>query len=113
MSTRALEALDLILDRSEDADDALRDAVRMLAEEPSITWAGIAFLESGELALGPSAGTPDEARRHRVPITYQGTLVGELQIDGEVDEAFLSRVALLLSAHVLIGWDTAGEAWKP
>jgi hypothetical protein len=49
----------------------------------------------------------------RVSIAFQGTPVGELWVDGEAEEAFLERVAVLLSAHVLIGWDTRGETWEP
>ena len=113
MTARALEALDRILNRSEDADEALRATVRTLADEPDVAWAGIAFLEDGNLVLGPQAGEPDEARRTRTPVVFQGADVGELWVDGEVDQAFLDRVALLVSAHVLIGWDTRGEAWTP
>jgi hypothetical protein len=47
------------------------------------------------------------------PVTYQGTQVGELWIDGEADRAFLERVGVLVSAHVLIRWDTRGETWEP
>ena len=59
------------------------------------------------------AGEPDETRRVRIPVLFQGSEVGELWVDGEADRAFLERVALLVSAHVLIGWDTRGEAWEP
>ena len=113
MSTRALEALDRALNRGEEPDEVLRDTVRILAEEPGLHWAGIAFLEDGTLTVGPEAGVRDEGLRVRVPIAYQGTSVGELWVDGEADPAFLTRVALLISAHVLIGWDTGGEAWEP
>lgn len=113
MSTRALEAIDRILDRSADADEVLRDTVRVLAQEPAIAWAGIAFLEGGELTLGPSAGAPDETRRRRVPITYEGSSVGELWLDGEADDAFLEQVTSAVATHVLIGWDTGGESWEP
>ncbi len=113
MSAAALVAIDRIVGASEDADEVLRDTVRVLSEEPSISWAGIAFSEGGELTVGPAAGIPHEARRQRTTITYQGVPVGELWVDGEADSAFLSRVAELLAAHVLIGWDTGGEAWEP
>jgi len=113
MSARALEALDRILNRSEDADEALRATVELLANEPGIAWAGIAFLEEGDLVLGPHAGEADEARRRSTAILFEGADVGELWVDGEADPAFLERVALLVSAHVLIGWDTRGEAWTP
>ncbi len=113
MSTRALEALDRILNRGDDADDVLRSVVRVLADEPEIAWAGVAFLDEGRLVLGPEAGEPDESRRVRVPVVYQGEPVGELLVDGEADRAFLERVAVLISAHVLIGWDTRGQPWEP
>jgi GAF domain-containing protein len=55
-----------------------------------------------------------------VPIAYEGRVVGEIDIDsdapasfGAEDKAFLERVALLISPHCLVGWDTGGEAWRP
>ena len=113
MSSRALEALDTILSGSEDADEALRSTVNVLVDEPEIAWAGIAFFEDGSLVLGPQAGQPDEPRRIRTPVVFQGAEVGELWVDGESDPAFLERVAALVSVQVLIGWDTRGEAWTP
>jgi hypothetical protein len=85
----------------------------VLADEPGVAWAGIAFLEDDDLVLGPHAGKPDELRRTRTPVVFQGARVGELWVDGDADEVFLARVALLVSAHVLIGWDTRGESWEP
>lgn len=113
MSTRALAALDRILNRGGEPDDLLRSAVSALAEDPRIAWAGIAFLDEGALALGPTAGDPDEAHRNRVSIVFQGAEVGELLVDGDAEPEFLERVATLLSAYVLIGWDTRGEIWEP
>ena len=53
-----------------------------------------------------------------VPIVYEGRVVGEIDIDsdrpgafGVDDRQFLERVALLISAHSLVGWDTGGVAW--
>jgi L-methionine (R)-S-oxide reductase len=53
-----------------------------------------------------------------VPITYEGKIVGEIDIDsdrpaafGEADRTFLERVALLISPHGLVAWDTGGVAW--
>jgi GAF domain-containing protein len=53
-----------------------------------------------------------------VPIVYEGRVVGEIDIDsdrpaafGADDRKFLERVALLISAHSLVGWDTGGVAW--
>ena len=53
-----------------------------------------------------------------VPISYEGRVVGEIDVDsdelsafGGDDRAFLERVALLISSHCLVGWDTGGVAW--
>jgi L-methionine (R)-S-oxide reductase len=53
-----------------------------------------------------------------VPISYEGRVVGEIDIDSDQlaaftdeDRAFLERVAVLISAHSLVGWDTGGMAW--
>jgi L-methionine (R)-S-oxide reductase len=53
-----------------------------------------------------------------VPIPYEGRVVGEIDIDsdgptafGEADRAYLERVALLISPHCLVGWDTGGKPW--
>jgi putative methionine-R-sulfoxide reductase with GAF domain len=55
-----------------------------------------------------------------VPISYEGRVVAEIDIDsdtpaafGEEDRRFLERVALLISPYCLVGWDTGGEAWSP
>jgi hypothetical protein len=113
MSSRALDAIDRVLREQKDADDILRSTVEVLTREPGVTWAGVAFLESGEPVLGPSAGEPDEALRKSVPIAYRGAQVGELWVDGDVDRTLLERIAFLISEYVLIGWDTRGEAWEP
>jgi GAF domain-containing protein len=53
-----------------------------------------------------------------VPIVYERRVVGEIDIDsdrsaafGTDDRKFLERVALLISAHSLVGWGTGGVAW--
>ncbi len=55
-----------------------------------------------------------------VPIAFEGRVVGEIDIDsdtpaafGEDDRVFLERVALLISQHSLVAWDTGGVAWSP
>ena len=113
MSAEVLEALDRILESGGEPDDVLREAVQALADSLGITWAGIAFLDQGTLVLGPTAGEPDESQRVSVPIVFQDSNVGELRIDGRAERTFLERAATLLSGHVLIGWDTRGEAWDP
>ena len=53
-----------------------------------------------------------------VPIVYESRVVGEIDIDsdqpaafGEADRAYLERVAVLISPHCLVGWDTGGVPW--
>ena len=113
MSTTILDTLAGILEGGVEADDVLREAVSKLVAEPAIEWVGIAFLDEGTLVLGPAEGEPDESQRVTVPILFQDTVVGELWVDGDPDPEVLSSVAALLAGHVLIGWDTRGEAWDP
>ena len=113
MSARAFESVGSLLVSGADADDVLRAVVTTLADEPGISWAGILFVERDALVVGPQAGTPDESRRVQVPVVYHGERVGELVVDGEPDVSFLEPIAALISAYVLLGWDTGGEAWDP
>jgi putative methionine-R-sulfoxide reductase with GAF domain len=113
MSPDAVERIQPLLAEAGDADDVLRGTVAVLVAEPGIVWAGIGFVEEGAIALGPAAGKPDEGRRKRVPIVFQDAVVGELCADGDVDTTLLERVAGLIGAQVLIGWDTGGQAWEP
>jgi putative methionine-R-sulfoxide reductase with GAF domain len=113
VSAGTIDAIERLLAEAEDADDALRAALSTLVEEPEIVWAGIAFVEEGAIALGPTAGTPDERGRVRIPVVFQRALVGELWVDGTADPALLEQVAGSLAPHVLIGWDTRGETWEP
>lgn len=53
-----------------------------------------------------------------VPISFEGRVVGEIDVDsdeagafGPEDRSFLERVALLISPHCLVGWDTGGVPW--
>lgn len=107
------QALVEILERGGDADDVLRRVVEHLAEQPSVAWAGIAFVEGDALVLGPGTGTPDESARVRTPIRYDGSLVGELWVDGRTEESVVTGVAAAVAPYVLIGWDTQGKTWKP
>jgi hypothetical protein len=112
-TTGALEAIDRILNRGGDADDVLRAVVAALHELAGYAWAGIFFAEGDRLVLGPQAGVADEERRLATPVRWQGDRIAELAVDGAppTDAAFLDRVALLISNHCLVGWDTGGEAW--
>jgi hypothetical protein len=96
-----------------DADDMLRDVVAALAGRYG--WAGIAFVEGGELVLGPQAGGRVPAEPVRVPVVWEGEAVAELCIGGapEEDRMSLRRAAELVAGHCLVGWDTGGEAWEP
>jgi hypothetical protein len=113
-TTGALEAIERILNRGGDADDVLRQVVAALHERAGYPWAGISFLEGGKLQLGPSAGTPDLSRRTTVHVTWRGDRIAELAADGAApdDRPFLERVAVLVSGHCLVGWDTGGEPWE-
>jgi len=108
-----VDEVERILGAGADADDVLRAVVQALVERGGCAWAAISFVEGGELVPGPAAGEPDEERRTAVPVSYNGERVGELAVDGAVDEAELERLAALVSTHVLLGWDTGGEAWTP
>lgn len=96
-----------------DADEVLRAAVEILAAEPDVEWAGIAFLEAGALVLGPQAGISSSTERTAFPILYEGSPIGELRVAGKADEQLLEGVASLVAPYVLIGWDTQGVAWEP
>lgn len=111
--SRPLDEIDRVAAEGGDADDVLRAVVVALAAEPEIAWAGIRFLEAGELVLGPTAGTPNENQRHTTPITYRDDPVGELVVDGVAEQSLLEQVATRISAYVLLGWDTGGDAWEP
>ncbi|MGH3137904.1 MAG: hypothetical protein ACRDPV_15575, partial [Gaiellaceae bacterium] len=70
MSAGVLEALERTLGGDGEPDDVLREAVSVLATDPEIAWAGIAFLDDGALVLGPAAGNPDVSQRLSVPILF-------------------------------------------
>lgn len=55
-----------------------------------------------------------------VPISFEGRVVGEIDIDSdepaafaEADREFLERVAELISPQCLVAWDTQGRSWQP
>lgn len=113
MSGRALAEIDRVIALGSEADDVLRAVVTALVDEPAIGWAGVGFLEGGALVLGPEAGVADPTERVDVPVVYQGTVVGELAVDGDAETAYLAQIADRISTHVLLGWDTGGETWEP
>jgi putative methionine-R-sulfoxide reductase with GAF domain len=111
--TGTLEAVRSIVEQGVEADDVLRAVVESMVSTDGVQWAGVAFIEDDELLLGPSGGAPDESRRERVPVAYDGAAVGELWADGEIRRNELEQIAALIAPYVLIGWDTGGEAWEP
>ena len=113
MSEQALAEIDKVIGDGVEADDVLRTVVAVLAAEPDIVWAGILFLDDGALTLGPEAGEADPTQRFGVSVRYEGTVVGELAIDGGAETAFLVQIADRIATHVLLGWDTGGETWEP
>ena len=78
-------------------------------------YAAIAFVEDGELGPGPSVGERREPVQ-ALPISFRDARVAELHVAppaaGEEESAFLERVALLISPHCLVGWDTGGVPWS-
>jgi len=97
-----------------DADDVLRQTVADLAR--TYGWVGIAFVEQGELVVGPATGLEPETT-FAVPIVCDGARIAELRVaPADVtpeQHASLERVADELSLYSLVGWDTGGEAWSP
>jgi hypothetical protein len=112
-TTDALEAIERILAEGGDADEALRRVVAALHERAGSAWAGIFFVEAGDLRLGPAAGEPDDSRRTQVDVRWRGDRVAELAVDGAApgDRPFLEQVATRIAGHCLVGWDTGGEPW--
>jgi len=113
VSEDTLAAVERIVAHGGEADDVLRGVVEALVADKEIGWAGIAFVEGTALVLGPAAGTADEERRARAEIAYDGSPVGELQVDGAAPGALLERVADLVAPYVLVGWDIQGATWEP
>jgi hypothetical protein len=81
---------------------------------PLYRYAGVDFVEETSLVEGPALGTRP-ASPARFPIAFQGSKVAELVVaePGPDDQAFLERVALVISPYCLVGWDTGGEPWEP
>ena len=111
----ALDAVERILNRGGDADDVLRAVVAAVHEGvPHFAWVGVAFMEEGELQLGPEAGNGD-GEVLSAPVTFEGAPVAELVVrrtETADDEPFLQRVATLVSPYCLVGWDTRGVPWS-
>jgi len=110
-SPSALEEVARLIEQGSEADELLRGVVAILHER--YPWVGISFVEEGNLVLGPSEGeqTGDPVR---IPISYDGKVVAELAVAGDVqDRTSLEQVAKLIAPYCLVGWDTGGETWSP
>ena len=97
---------------SVDADEQLRQTVSELAAREGCSWAGIYFVEEGDLALGPEAGKPDPERRTTVPVIWRDTRIAEIAVDGNIEPPDLEAVAERIADLCLVGWDTGGEVWQ-
>jgi hypothetical protein len=109
----AIDAVDRAIEQGGDADDVLRAVVAALVAEGGCDWAGILFVENGELVLGPEAGVQRSEARIQVPVEFQGDRVAELVADGCGDAAALAAVASQIAEWCLVGWDTGGVPWDP
>jgi acyl-CoA thioester hydrolase len=110
----AVDAVERIVNREGEADEILRQAVATIAKRFD-TFCGIRFVEDGGMLDGPSAGAFGEPRAV-VPITYDDSSIAEIVLGNELadeDRDALDRIAELLSAYCLVGWDTGGESWNP
>jgi len=72
--------------------------------------------------IGPDPGQVSSAGSTRaqiaVPIRWQGAVIGVIDVESDSpaafsaeDRAFLEQVAVRISAHCLVGWDTGGVPW--
>jgi GAF domain-containing protein len=85
----------------------------------AIAWQRTEVVDDVEAVAGYAACFPWTRSEIDVPVVYEGTTVAALGIDsdqprafGPEDGRFLERVAVLLSAHCLVGWDTGGVPWS-
>ena len=93
-----VEAVRKILEEGGEPDDVLRAVVNSVSAAAEVNWVGIAFAEGGTFVLGPSRGDPEETRRERISIAYDGAVVGELWADGPIRLDELEQVAALICA---------------
>ena len=112
MTAPPVDAVTRVIDAGGEVDDVLRGVVGALVDAGACSWAGIFFVEEGELVLGPSAGEQHPERRTRVPVVYEEATVAELAGDG-ADPSVLEEVARPIAAYCLVGWDTGGVPWDP
>jgi hypothetical protein len=110
----AIEAVERIINREEEADEILRQTARALADRLGVPVA-VRFLEEERWVVGPSSGGYVE-RADGEEVRYRGDVVADLAAGAELDadgRAAFSRVAVLISPYCLVGWDIGGEDWEP
>ena len=116
-----LAAVDRMVNRGDEADAVLRAVVDALHERLDlVSWAGISLVEGSALELGPASGERTTGSRIAVAIDYEGREVGEIALESadagafdEQDRSALDRLAVLVSQHALVAWDTRGQRWTP
>ena len=91
-SAGALAAVDRVLNRGGAAEDVLR-AVLSALHARGVRFGAIRFADGGELVFG------NGGEGATVPVVYDGTQVGELEVAVE-DRAFVERLATTISAEV-------------
>ena len=109
MSASALVAIEALLEGGEDADEILRRVVEALVRG-GCAWAGILFVEDGELVLGPAAGSAGAEARTELPVSFRGTKVAALAAEGCDDEGSLAQVAALIAPYC---WSAGTRAGSP
>jgi hypothetical protein len=110
----AIEAVERIINREEEADEILRQTVRALADRLDVPVA-VRFHDEEQWVVGPSAGGYAE-RGDGEEVRYRGDVVADLAAGAGLDadgRAAFVRVALLISPYCLVGWDIGGEDWEP
>ena len=107
----ALEAIDRVIAGGDDADDVLREAVRVLGER--YEHVAVRFVEGDGLVDGPSAGEPGTEPGLTVPISFEAMKVAELEVSPAQDRELVEQAAERLAPYCLVGWDTHGERWTP
>ena len=109
-----VDAVQAIVDRSEEADQILLGTIALLSEHYG-GGVGLRFVEEGAFSDGPWAGPTGDVVG-QVPIRYDDELVGEFAtsftLDDEARTTF-ERVAAIVGDYCLVGWDIGGEDWEP
>jgi hypothetical protein len=112
--TTVVNAIEQILERSEEADQILLGTIAALSSHYE-TGVGIRFIEEGSFSDGPWAGGAGFVTTE-VEVRYDGELVALLVTPASLDDdarTTWAQVADLISAFCLVGWDIGGEDWEP